>query len=547
MRVSRRQRPLFRVLGVAAILIGIVGIGWVFAHRGKAPVSPALPPVAPAKLAERGPPTTLDHPNLILIDIDSLRADRIGLRREGELVAPTLTALAENGTRFTAAFSQSGWTTPALLSILRGRPPLLYSTEGREMKLVGRDERTVPSILQIYGYQTVTIFALQRWMDDPRAGLGFQKAMFLSEESDEDLDGKLVAQVDDYLSGPVHEPFFLLLHDFDVDKFPSRLPLEALHHYTADAQGCEDRTWEGAYSQLAANIGPEATRAHLEGHYDATVHWYDAALARILARFEADGLLERSIVIMTSNHGEDLAEHYDSVNHCSLYDSDLHIPLIVVDPRGKRGSALSVGVQTMDIGPTLLEYAGVVPEATMAGRSLVGLVRGTSDVAGWPARPLFSATNMTNLSVRADGWKLVSTDHPAANRAAEPCGKEAAIAEPVWELYDLTADPQEQHDVYAAQSEKATAAKRDLLAWRDIQAAAAIDAPTFFVGGAAKEALQKQGYWQVVAPGSKDKSSGGAPGAGDKPPPGQGGGAMGPPGQGGVPGEHGTPKRSEGK
>ena len=495
MRLSRRQRPVIRAFGAALLGLGVGGVAWGL-WRLASPDSVVTAPVS----VDHGPPTTLDHPNIILVDVDSLRADRISARREGELVAPTMQGLADRGVHFLNTYSQSGWTTPALLSILRGRPPLLHTTEGSEMKLVGRDERTVPTILQIYGYQTVTLFALQRWMDDPRAGLGFQKAQFLPENTNVDLDAQLVGQVDDFLDRGVREPFFLLLHDFDVDKFPARLSIDVMHHYTPDAQGCTNTTWEAAYADLAPRIGAEATQAHLTQHYDATVHWYDAVLARILARLGEGGMLERSVIILTSNHGEDLAEHYDSVNHCSLYDSDLHIPLVIVDPRGGRGVQSLASVQTMDIGSTILEYAGVVPEATMTGRSLVSVVRGPADVTKWSDRPLFSATNMTNLSVRADGWKLILTDHPAANRASEPCGNEAAIAEPIWELYDLSADAAERNDVYATQGERAGAAKRDLLQWRDAQAAAADAAPTFFVGGAAKEALQKQGYWQVVQP-----------------------------------------------
>jgi arylsulfatase A-like enzyme len=482
------------------------------------PIPPTVTPPSPDPAQPRpfsalptpnGEKATAEHPNIILIDIDSLRADRLDTVRDGAPIAPTLQALARAGTRFDATYSQSGWTTPALMSILRGRSPLLHNGKGNEMKLIGEGERPVPDILELYGYSTLTLFALHRWMDDPRAGLGFQRAVFFPEDDDTDLDGQLVRQVSDAMP-QVREPFFLLLHHFDVDKFPDRLPLEALHRFLPDSQGCTKTRYDEAYDQLLPVLGEDAAKAHVISHYDATLAWYDAVLGRILDNLRTSGVIDRSIVMLTSNHGEDLFEHFDTVNHCSLYDSVLHVPLLIVDPKGTPGTVLQAPVQTMDLAPTILAYAGVPVDAGMEGRSLVPLVRG--DTVDWPARPVFSATNKDNISVRAEGWKLISTDHPSSNRASWPCGKDKGKATPTWELFDLSADASELNDLYTSRPEKAAAAEKVLTDWRDTQAALTEGAPTYTVGAAAKEAMQQQGYWGVVSSDGKQGGSGGSGG-----------------------------------
>jgi len=267
----------------------------------------------------------------------------------------------------------------------------------------------------------------------------------------------------------------------------------------------------------------------------------------MLAALENANLSDHTVVVVTSDHGDDFFLHAD-VDHGLLYDSTTRVPLVILDPRASaKGAVVDEVVQAVDLAPTLLELAGVPLDAQMDGRSLVPFLE--NNAAGYTARPVFSMSDACHASWREGGLKLILRDHASGRRAwyASPkdarlvaalpfleaqhitdvslpvCtslqragpGSVASLGELAFlELYDLAADPDELHNLAADRSDDVARLLRQLL--RRLNSSSAV------VAGAASstsapytaeqvQAMKAQGYWGFVAPPDAAQSAGKAP------------------------------------
>jgi hypothetical protein len=282
--------------------------------------------------------------------------------------------------------------------------------------------------------------------------------------------------------------------------------------------------------------------------YDANLRRYDRRVGRLLATLRRTGLDRRTVVVLVSNHGEDLFLHAYA-DHGQLYDTVLRIPLVIADPAAPDpGRVVSAVVQSVDVAPTILARAGAAPAVRMVGQSLLphlGLAEGRV-----PDRPVFSLTDGCNASLRTNGWKLLVrdddprvdwhglveaggveapervdlrtfldahtvTDLTLPSCADDPTVRRNAGAQPMAtggitassvrsglyvELFDLAADPRESVNLARQRPEVAVPLVRDLLVWLAARRAAGDAAAREPLTDAQVRRLREQGYWGFVQP-----------------------------------------------
>lgn len=472
-------------------------------------------------------------PNFLVIDIDTLSWDHVGVVRDGVSNTPNLDALAERGTRFTHAFAPSGWTMPSLNGLLTGRVPvpLRLSDGGLQWRPAGAHD--FPEVLSLYGYGAYAFFGVTI---DARLAHSLSKAFDVKTSAPPRGKGQARGPRDnpptgaivEFFSKPQRAPFVAYVHEVDLHKPDVFHPLDADDPVSALITRAPDAPYPELYKMAVAALGEPAAQAAIEAHYDRVVGHYDERLGAMLAAVDKAGLADSTVVVVTSDHGNDFFEHAD-VDHGLLYDSTIRVPLVVVDPRRPGGRVVDAVVQTLDIAPTLLELAGAEPDRGMDGRSLEGFLGGGD--GDYAPRPVVSLSDACHASYREPRWKLVVRNRATAQRhwyptrgpalasvtsyldaagitglrsptcveAPGPSGQPAPVGPPgdhvLVELYDLDADPGEQHDVAAANPAEVARLLRLLLPVLEGRPAGEGGSP---LTADQVQQMKEQGYWGFV-------------------------------------------------
>jgi arylsulfatase A-like enzyme len=434
---------------VALVLLGVVvGLGAAALLLRRSQDGPTLPSL----------PTPAGAPNILVLAPDTLRADRVDAR-----ITPNIDRLAARGTRFTQAFSQSGWTLPALSALLSGRFPLAFEqASGQALDFMRADLATLPESLRASGYHTAVFWGASISGAAPEFSRGF-------DHVDRTPTTSYDAEVTAWIADPAHRPFFVVVHNIDLQ-------------FTAAYPG---RSIDPLYQEQSRSQDHARVAASLVQAYEATVSAYDAAIGRIVAALDTDGLTTSTVVVVTSNHGLNLGEH-GNFDHGMLYDTNLHVPLVVADPSAPQGRTVDTVVQTVDLAPTLLDRAGVKSDTPFAGRSLLPL---TGARAGtYEAREVYSMVSVGAVSIRTPEWKVIRLQ-----RRGDATAK--------LQVFDLLHDPGEGNEIHGNTPPNARPLVDRLGKWwsdREAEAAAARHA-----GGVLErleEALRANGYWKLVAP-----------------------------------------------
>ncbi|MDJ0850274.1 MAG: sulfatase [Myxococcota bacterium] len=372
-------------------------------------------------------------PNVLIVVIDSLRRDRLGVYGHDRPTSPRIDALARSGVLYTAAVSTAPWTTPSVASLLTSRLP---SSLGIRAKMALQESaELLPEILGRHGYATAAVIS-HSYIDAKR---NFDQGFEVFDEANVKTPFSATSPgVTDHavaLLRRSRRPFFLFVHYFDPH-FPYlehpgfTMPADdALPAYRGPVSpGLPWRSLRGL-----AKAGTLTTRdaAELLRIYDSEVAFTDAQVGRLLDALEEEGIVEDTLVVLTSDHGEEFLDH-DGVGHTfTLYDELISIPLIVRYPSATRPGLSQPRVDSepsslLDVLPTVLDVVGIAPEGPSAGTSL--LQRRPAD------RPLYSETyrGVALRSVSSGGWKLIE-DRKAGTRA----------------LYDLRDDASESRDLWA--------------------------------------------------------------------------------------------------
>lgn len=391
-------------------------------------------------------------PRVVLLSIDTLRRDAIGYGDEGS-VTPALDRLAADSVVFDQAFATAPWTLPSIVSILTGVPTAAHGVSAKNGLLTA----AIPTLAQRFqaaGYDTGAIGGNPALAGNWRLAQGFDEFEFkghrypntfaldfldwaLPEGLPDRFDtDDLATAASSWLSRHAGTDFFAWIHFFDPHD-PYRPPAEFVPP-DARGTGIGDR-FEVRRSQFADGQFPysAAEVARIRELYQAEVAYVDSRVGMLLDQLRRDGLYDETLIVVTSDHGEEFGEHNGLEHGHSLFDELLAVPLIVKLPRSFEAEPGRVDepVSLDRIAATLLEVCRVAVEAESpmapSVRAELGLTAGPGGAMNMA--PLFASSLLHEgrhrLSVRSEGWKLI------ANERGIP-----------YELYRTAVDPTEQVD-----------------------------------------------------------------------------------------------------
>ena len=345
-------------------------------------------------------PEATPRPGVILISIDTLRADHVGAYGYERDTTPFLDRFAQQSLLFERAFTPASWTLAAHATMLTGLQP-------DEHGLVADGLAFSPEIpllaerLKAVGYRTLGLY-LRGWINEERGfGRGFDT--FQNHRNAEEAGAHLLDLLPEESEGP---PLFLFVHLFDVHSQPFKPDSSVLYDspephrkrfVQPDAaplpQLPSKELWE-----TAGSLDPEQLE-HLVALYDGAIHYVDTKLEQWFSELERRGLLENALVIVTADHGEALGQRSNRRlhGHGGYYQEGLHVPLLVRFPGGSRaGERSGTPVQLGDLVPTILDVCGLAPDPRLGGVSLRGALpedrvidgsrRGSRYALRWPEK-----------------------------------------------------------------------------------------------------------------------------------------------------------------
>jgi len=416
------------------------------------------------------------RPNLLLLVAEDL-GPRIGAFGDAVADTPNLDRLAAEGVRYTRVFTTSGVCAPSRAALMTGIHQIALGAQhmrtssrpaGAYRAVPPTEVKAFPELLREAGYYTFTDYKLDYQFSGAIMGSG-PFTIWDSEEFGPD-----------WRERPHGRPFFGMINFFETHESGILLPLGHWPHSVMHFLMQFARAFMVGFPDTAAvpadaiEVPPyfadtPTVRGDLARHY-ANIHVMDAEVGEILARLEADGLADSTVVVWTTDHGDGLPRAKRE-----LFDSGLHVPMIIRwperfrPPGAKPGSIDDRLVSFVDLAPTFLELAGVAPPANLQGRSLVGASSVPREYV-YASRDRIDAVPDRQRAVRDARFKYIRSWHPdlpgghplsfrddlesarelrelhAAGRLDplqslwfEPVGKER--------LYDTRDDPYELHDL----------------------------------------------------------------------------------------------------
>jgi choline-sulfatase len=436
--------------------------------------------LAAGALAGSAPP-----PNVIIITLDTVRADRMGFLGSKRGLTPRLDALARQSAVFTRAYSQVPLTAPSHATIFTGTYPQFSQVNDFQVPLAP-DLPYAPEILKTHGYHTAAFVGAI--VLDPKAQFapGFDRgfdtydASFRARRPGEDryrtterrggivLDHALL-----WLKQHPRGPFFLWVHLYD-----------AHHPYEP--------------------VEPYRTK-YASSPYDGEVAYVDSAVGKFLNELRSRGLYDGALIAVMADHGEALGEHGEDTHGIFLYDETIHVPLMIKMPgRNSRGQRIASRVGLVDVLPTILQTVGVAVPEDVQGESLLTTIKAPEvkhSEASPPTTPDRPAYAETDYPHRAYGWSPLRSMRT---------GKYLYIKAPRGELYDQSADPKAEHDLSASSAAVTVTLAGKLEAFRE-KTRSTREAPKSTVDPEAQAKLAALGYVatdpNALRLGSKDSDA----------------------------------------
>jgi arylsulfatase A-like enzyme/Tfp pilus assembly protein PilF len=417
-------------------------------------------------------PGALAGSNVLLVTIDTLRADRVGAYGGGRSpgLTPAIDRVAASGVRFARAYAHAPMTLPAHTSILTGLVPPHHGVRNNGATALAPGIPTIASILHDAGYRTGAFvgafvldarFGLARGFDvyDDRVGSDTGPVTFAFAERTAD---RVTALAGDWILGAPGKvgadsagaPSKL---GADSGGAPSKLGAYDQRLTTNDQLPKPWFCWIHLFDPHAPYRAPEQRVAE---PYDNEVAFTDAQLGRLFDRLRAAGQLDATLLVIVGDHGESLGEHGEATHGLFGYEATLRIPMIIAGP-SIRPSVSEGAAGQADLLPTVLDLLGVTPPPRLDGQSLLTALGGNA-VQGRPiyfeALDAYLTRNWAPLTgTLADGWKYIEL--------------------PDAELYDLGSDPAESRNRINEDPARAKTLAARLAEWHALAPPAAAAAP----------------------------------------------------------------------
>ena len=402
--------------------------------------------------------------NVLLITLDTTRADHLSCYARGHAQTPNLDALAARGVRFAHATVQVPLTIPSHACIMTGAYPPVHGLRDMDGFVLDKSHPTIAALTRAAGFVTAAFvgsrvlakhFGLSHGFDTYDDDMGTDKEEArLPGDYAERRAGVVTDRALEWLKQNGQRKFFLWVHYYDP-------------HAPYDPPEPYKRRYAGSL-------------------YDGEIAYMDEQIGRLLEGLTHMGLESHTLTIAVGDHGESLGEHSESTHGVFLYDSTLHVPLIVAGPNVPPGKVIDEQVRSIDIHPTVMEFLRLAPSSETQGVSLWPLIEhGTLVRTNYSyAETLYPRTSMGWSELRAmrtDAWKLIVAPHP--------------------ELYDLRHDPGERQNVIGHHAEEADQFQR--LIWKVAGAQGKTEnVTTVPVDAQTRRELESLGY---VSGGSAEK------------------------------------------
>jgi arylsulfatase A-like enzyme/Tfp pilus assembly protein PilF len=350
--------------------------------------------------------------SLLLITIDTLRADHVGAYGADTGATPVLDSLAASGVRFDQVQTAVPLTGPSHATIMTGQYPPSHGVRGNVVFSLGTKYPTLATLLKQRGYRTAAFVGAY----PVAAAFGFNQGFDTFDEEfhessplDQGAERRANEVADaalNWLGTQTSDPFFAWLHFYDP-------------HAPYDPP-------------------PPYRDRYRERPYDGEIAFADAQIGRVLDALRSSGRDRDTVVMVLADHGEGLGDHDELTHAVLIYQSTMRVPFIVAGPGIPRGRVVPSRVATIDVLPTALGVLGFGADRSYLGRDLGPLMNGR-EVGSDPSyeESLFGRLNCRWAPLRGwvkDNWKLINGAAP--------------------ELYDLANDPGELHDLAAVQPEK---------------------------------------------------------------------------------------------
>ena len=424
-------------------------------------------------------------PNVILITMDTVRADRMGFLGSRRGLTPSLDILALQSVVFTHAYSQVPLTTASHATILTGMYPQFHQVTDFGVPLA-KDLPYAPDIFRARGYSTAAFIASLVLDPSTRSAPGFERgfdtydAGFHRRRPGEDRyqaverrGAEVAAHALDWLNQHPKGPYFLWIHLYDA-------------HDPYDP--------------------PEPYKSrYASAPYDGEVAYVDSVLGKLLSQLRTRGLYQDTLIAVMADHGEALGDHGETTHGIFLYDETIRVPLLIKLPHERAaGKRVESKVELVDVLPTILQAAGVPVPHEIQGQSLLPLLK--------PAPPSKTTTSK-GPALTVDRPAYAETDYPHrtfgwSSLRALRTGKYLYVEAPRRELYDLPADPKAEHNLSATSAAVSDTLASQLKAFRQ-KTTSSREAPRVSMDRELQEKLSALGYVasddsSSTTPGIKD-------------------------------------------
>jgi arylsulfatase A-like enzyme len=410
------------IIGLVLMLVvsGAVGLFHILLTTSCNTVPPTKPPPPPK-------PVYPDH-NLVFVSFDALQARHCGHLGHSRKVTPTLDAMADEGIVFTRCYSVASWTVPASMTWFTGVYPSEHKVVNKFAAFNDREKRltnlkelapnllTLADILKAHGYATAGFTGNA----GVSGGFGYQQGFDVYDHPPGVFAGfaQSLPKAIEWVKANKEKKFFLFLHGYDA------------HGQNTPAEGFDYRFVEKGYDgrYTGAEVEQEALREEgLErgrlklresdvqfwrAVYDEKVQRADAKFRKFLDEYEKLGLMNKTVFILTADHGTELLEHHRLDHGFTLYDETLHVPLVIRMP-DQRAKRIDTRVSSLDVMPTALELLGIAPppgvEKQLRGKSLMDVAWGQRNPGDLFAETDYRQHTYKRAVITPDGWKLIYT------------------------------------------------------------------------------------------------------------------------------------------
>ena len=391
----------------------------------------------PAPIAP-GPPPDNPQQNIILIIIDTLRADHLSCYGYHRNTSPGIDSLASEGTIWLNAQAQAPWTQPAHATIWTGlsvrahrtlNPVAVTNDSGQMVKLIYELDRDLPTISTLLNDAGFSTMGLANFIIlSPTYGFaeGFDSYSF--RRDGQGVAGASVDSVIAWLGDNGDQRFYCMLHLYDVHS-----PYSPPPPYNTAFQDDPELTWFDWELEDEQVLNSDEVQKAID-LYDGEIAYVDHHLNRLFRWIRANGLEDETLVVVMADHGEEFMEHGWVLHGTSMYQEVLHVPLIMSGPGIRRGMADSTWVAQFDVLPTLISWAGVELSGACEGTDILedSIAPRTIPSSGASDSPWKACEQMAAVVSTSTDVKTFMLD-----------GMEDFVS------YDLETDPEEQSPMVA--------------------------------------------------------------------------------------------------